>query len=159
MIFLEKIGFRSAVSVMMLMLMFNYSCSSEQKNKSAELDKNTKSIVNENPKDLKMRENLEGVWYSNREPSAMQFFGDGTYRCFLPEGHTEPDSPEEEFENGNWIIKGGVLSLESAKGKTQTMPIIWVKDSLIYLGDLAAEYDPNYGTQEEFAAEMGFSKK
>lgn len=148
------------ISFFLALLFLFYSCNAEIKADSDERksDGKTLKIKNQNPKDLKIIDNLEGVWYSNREPSAMQFFGDGSYRCFLPEGHTEPDSPEEVFDSGIWKIKSGILSLESMEGKQKETQIFWISDSLIYLGDLESEYDPNYGTKIEFASEMGYRK-
>jgi hypothetical protein len=117
-----------------------------------------KVSTNKNPKDVQMITKLEGVWQSNHEPVAMQFFEDGSYRRYIPGGQDEPDAPEEEHDNGRWTVDAGQLILNSENGKKEQIILSWVEDKLIYLGNIEEEYDPKFGTKEEFAAEFGFSK-
>jgi hypothetical protein len=117
-----------------------------------------KTRTNENPLDESIKEKLHGIWQSNHEPAAMQFFEDGSFRRYIPEGAMDPESPEEEFDNGIWKIEDGQLSLKSESGEKQKILISWVEEDLIYLGNIEDEYDSNYGSKKEFAEEMGFSK-
>jgi hypothetical protein len=117
-----------------------------------------KVVTNKNPKDVHMMQKLEGIWQSNHEPVAMQFFEDGSYRRFIPADQNEPDAPEEEFDNGKWTVDAGLLLLNSASGDKEKIILSWMDDELIYLGNIEEEFDPKFGSKEEFAAEFGFSK-
>jgi hypothetical protein len=88
----------------------------------------------------------------------MQFFEDGSYRRFIPADQNEPDAPEEEFDNGKWTVDAGLLLLNSASGDKEKIILSWMDDELIYLGNIEEEFDPKFGSKEEFAAEFGFSK-
>ncbi len=147
------------------LLLLNFSSCTTGEGKSADeiqlLGKavnNKKTITNKSPKDISMKEKLHGIWQSNHEPSAMQFFEDGSFRQYIPEGFTEPDSPEEEFDSGSWTIENGHLILKSDNGKKHNIQISWVEEKLIYFGNIEEEYDSAYGSKIEFAEEMGFSK-
>jgi hypothetical protein len=117
-----------------------------------------KVSTNKNPKDVQMITNLEGVWQSNHEPVAIQFFEDGSYRRYIPSGQNEADAPEEEHDNGSWTVDAGKLILKSETGKQEKIVLSWIETKLIYMGDIEEEYDPKFGSKEEFAAEFGFSK-
>jgi hypothetical protein len=110
------------------------------------------------PLDEKSRERLYGVWLSNYEPTAMQFFEDGSYRRYIPGEQNDPESTEEEHDNGSWNVEAGQLLLKSENGKRERLVVSWIADNLIYLGNIDEEYDPKSGSKEEFAAEFGFSK-
>jgi hypothetical protein len=117
-----------------------------------------KVVTNKNPKDVQMMQKLEGIWQSNHEPVAMQFFEDGSYRRFIPADQNEPEVPEEEFDNGKWTVDAGLLLLNSQSGEKEKIILSWLGDELIYLGDIEEEFDPKFGSKEEFAEEFGFSK-
>jgi hypothetical protein len=140
------------------------SCTSEEGKSAQDIQlsgkavNNKKTLTNKSPKDISMKEKLHGIWQSNHEPSAMQFFEDGSFRQYIPGGFTEPDSPEEEFDSGSWTVENGFLLLKSDNGKKHNIQISWVEEKLIYFGNIEEEYDSAYGSKTEFAEEMGFSK-
>jgi hypothetical protein len=131
--------------------------SASQNNSVANVSKNKKTNVS--PLDEKSRERLYGVWLSNYEPTAMQFFEDGSFRRYIPNTFSEQEQlDEEDLDNGTWTVENGSLSLRSSAGDKQKLRICWLDDKLIYFGNIEEEFDSTFGTKEEFAAVMGFSK-
>jgi hypothetical protein len=132
----------------------------EQVNNDKKEKTSKKVSTNKNPKDVQIMTKLEGVWQSNHEPAAIQFFEDGSYRRYIPAGQSdEADATEEEeHDNGSWTVDAGFLLLKSESGQMEKIVLSWVDDKLIYLGNIDEEHDPKFGSKEEFAAEFGFSK-
>lgn len=149
-----------------ILLIFIFACNSEADNEnlnSTAENKGTKAqkkiLKNVNPKDESLRDKLYGVWRSNHEPTAMQFFEDGSFRFFIPTEYHEQDSTmEEDLDFGTWTVLNGKLVLKSEKGENQDIVITWINDQLIYFGNIEEEYDSTFGSKEEFANELGFSK-
>jgi hypothetical protein len=128
-----------------------------QKGQLTSVSKNKKTNIN--PLDEKSKEKLYGVWQSNYEPTAMHFFEDGSFRRYIPSADSEQEHhDEEDIDNGTWTIENGSLSLKSSGGDKQKLKICWLDDKLIYFGNIEEEFDSTYGTKNEFAAVMGFSK-
>lgn len=142
-----------------------FGCNANSNSRSAdEVKFTTKKILkqnalkNKNPKDFAVQEKLQGIWKSNHESVAIELFEDGSYRRFIPGGYAEPDTPEEEFDNGIWFVEDGFLSLQSESGQKESLFLSWIEDELLYFGNIEDEYDPEYGSIKEFAEELGFSK-
>jgi hypothetical protein len=156
----------SKLTFFLILPLFIISCNQEaEDNKENEIVKKNNSTSsskvrkNVNPKDENFRNKIYGVWRSNHEPTAMQFFEDGSFRFFIPSDFNEQDSiAEEDLDFGTWTILNGKLALKSEKGENQDIEITWINDNLIYFGNIEEEYDSTFGSREEFARELGFSK-
>lgn len=106
--------------------------------------------------DLKTK--LMGTWWGNHEPDGTDFNADGSYRMYMPAGAAGEGSAEEVYEKGSWSVEENFLLITPEGGEAKKLPVNWINDNLIYLGNLEGEYDESYGTKEDYAKEFGMTR-
>jgi hypothetical protein len=142
---------------LIVLLLIGLSCQHDNATTKTDVATLLPDTVKIENKILTETQKLVGTWNFGHEPVAYDFNADGTFKEYSPKGALDPEAAEQVYTQGKWEIKDGQLIL-SQPDKTENIQLHWLKENTIFLGNLAHEYSEEYGTKEEFATEMGWTR-